>query len=151
MHRQHLYTFAWKIFCIRKSVVCRTHRANPPAPAAVPIYPAQRVQRPGVSWHGLPWYLPRPGSGTACAAVCRVQSVWVRWSVQGHTGGVYSRRPAPPGQSRHHRKNKKRLQKIRSWIFSHQKFFQKQKRPLQRVCVLCYTCLTILEREESVK
>lgn len=23
------------------------------------------------------------------------------------TGGVYSRRPAPPGQSRHHRKNKK--------------------------------------------
>nr|DAQ60258.1 MAG TPA: hypothetical protein [Caudoviricetes sp.] len=28
---------------------------------------------------------------------------------QGRTGGVYSSRPAPPGQSRHHRKNKKGL------------------------------------------
>nr|DAE76416.1 MAG TPA: hypothetical protein [Caudoviricetes sp.] len=28
------------------------------------------------------------------------------------TGGVYSRRPAPPGQSRHHRKNKKGSKKI---------------------------------------
>nr|DAW07980.1 MAG TPA: hypothetical protein [Caudoviricetes sp.] len=26
---------------------------------------------------------------------------------QGCTGGVYSSRPAPPGQSCHHRKNKK--------------------------------------------
>lgn len=32
-----------------------------------------------------------------------------------------------------------------------QKFRAKTKRPLQRVCVLCYTCLTSLEREESVK
>lgn len=32
-----------------------------------------------------------------------------------------------------------------------QKFRPKTKRPLQRVCVLCYTCLTSLEREESVK
>lgn len=33
-------------------------------------------------------------SGTACV----VQSIRVRWSVQGYTGGVYSRRPAPPGE-----------------------------------------------------
>jgi hypothetical protein len=31
-----------------------------------------------------------------------------------------------------------------------QKFRAKIKRPLQRVYVLCYTCLTSLEREESV-
>lgn len=46
-------------------------------------------------------------SGTACAAACAVQSARVRWSVQRHTGGVYSRRQAPPGQSLYHRKNKK--------------------------------------------
>ena len=46
-------------------------------------------------------------SGTACATACDVQAVRVRWRVQGDTGGAYSRRPAPPGQSRHHRKNKK--------------------------------------------
>lgn len=46
-------------------------------------------------------------SGTACAAACAVQSVRVRWRGQGYTGGAYSRRPAPPGQSPNHRKNKK--------------------------------------------
>jgi len=48
----------------------------------------QRVQRPGVAWavllsalgiwHGLPW-------------VC------LRWGL-GYAGGVYSRRPTPPGE-----------------------------------------------------
>lgn len=61
--------------------------AHPPAPApsrstrrglsGIECRPVQRVQCSGVSWHGLPWYLPRPGSGTVCAAACRVYSVRV--------------------------------------------------------------------------
>lgn len=66
--------------------------------------PVQRAQRPGVC--ALPCMVCL-ASGTACAAACDVQAVRVRWSGQGYTGGVYSRRPAPPGQSRYHRKNKK--------------------------------------------
>jgi len=52
--------------------------------------------------HGTPRYLARPAllpvmcTPSGCAGV------------QGGTGGAYSRRPAPPGQSRHLRKNKKR-------------------------------------------
>lgn len=48
-----------------------------------------------------------PVRGAACPAACDLQSVRVRWGAGVSTGGVYSRRPAPPGQSRHHRKNKK--------------------------------------------
>jgi hypothetical protein len=45
-------------------------------------------------------------SGIECRPVQRSPSgcAWV----QGATGGVYGHRSAPPGQSRHHRKNKKR-------------------------------------------
>ena len=97
------------------------HVAGSPAPAAVPICPAwvvsgiecgpvQRVQRPGVCalpcvvcpgicppwfWHGL-----------RCSLSCSAVPGALEWA-GGSTGGVYSRRPAPPGQSRHHRKNKK--------------------------------------------
>ena len=52
------------------SVQFRTHCAGSPAPApprslrrglsGIECRPVQRVQRPGVSWHGLPWYLARP-------------------------------------------------------------------------------------------
>lgn len=51
--------------------------------SGVECRPVQRVQRLGVcrSLHGLPWYLPRPGSGTACPAACAVQSVRVRWGL----------------------------------------------------------------------
>lgn len=66
------------------------------------------------------------------------------------TGGVYSRRPAPPGQPFNHRKNKKGSKNHPTSYHQLQKFPAKTKRPLQRVCVLCYTCLTSLEREESV-
>lgn len=86
----------------------------------------QRVQRPG---GGLPWYFPRPGSGTVCAAACRVQSVRVRWSGQELTGGVYSRRPAPPGQPFNHRKNKKGSKNTPTSISSSKNFPQKQKDP----------------------
>nr|DAI21977.1 MAG TPA: hypothetical protein [Caudoviricetes sp.] len=96
---------------------------------------------------------PRPGvcvvpcvvclaSGTACAAACDVQAVRVRWEVQGATGGVYSRRPAPPGQSRHHRKNKKdpphlhKTTPIR--LCKSPKIPKNTKRPLFR-SNLCYT------------
>lgn len=72
----------------------RTHCPHSSA-AAVPV--AQRVQRLGVC--ALPCVV--------CLAACDVQAVWVRWSRQGCTGGVYSRRPAPPGQPFNHRKNKK--------------------------------------------
>lgn len=78
-------------------------------PAAIPIVPAwpvwywvQRVQRPGVCV--VPCMV--------CPAACRVQSFRVRWCGQGCTGGVYSRRPAPPGQSFNHRKNKKGSKKL---------------------------------------
>nr|DAE57022.1 MAG TPA: hypothetical protein [Caudoviricetes sp.] len=46
-------------------------------------------------WHGLRCCL-------SCAAVPGALGAGVS------TGGVYSRRPAPPGQSLNHRKNKKR-------------------------------------------
>jgi hypothetical protein len=85
-----------------------------------------------------------------CPAACAAQSFRVRCGWQGVTGGVYSRRPAPPGHSRHHRKNKKGSKKLPHPIANFKNSAAKTKRPLQRVCVLCYTCLTSLEREESV-
>lgn len=45
-------------------------------------------------WHGLP-----------CCLSCAVVPGAPEWA--GVTGGAYSRRPAPPGQSLNHRKNKK--------------------------------------------
>ena len=49
--------------------------------------------------------------------------------VQGGTGGVYSRRPAPPGQSFNHRKNKKGLKIAPPTIVNLKNFPQKQKDP----------------------
>lgn len=70
--------------------------------------------------HGLPCCL--------CCAVCTgALGAWVS------TGGVYSRRPDPPGQSRHHRKNKKGSKKHPAPYCQFQKFRAKIKRPLQRV------------------
>lgn len=47
----------------------------------------------------------------------------------GSTGGVYSRRPAPPGQSFNHRKNKKGLKIALPPIINSKNFPQKQKDP----------------------
>ena len=117
--------------------------------------PVQRVPAPGrwSVWPCLAWYalvLASPGiSGMVCFAADAVQSVRVRWGCGLHRR-VYSRRPAPPGQSRRHRKNKKGSKKSPHPHCQSQKFPAKTKRPLQRVWLLCYTCLTSLEREESV-
>lgn len=76
------------------------HAPRPPAPppyrspprglSGIECRPVQRVQRPGVcrALHGLPWYLPRPGSDTACAAVCAVQSFRVCWGWGIHRRGI---------------------------------------------------------------
>ena len=61
--------------------------------------------------------------------VCRVQSVRVCWMGQGRTGGVYSSRPAPPGQSFNHRKNKKGSKKHPTPYCQSQKFRKNKKDP----------------------
>lgn len=59
--------------------------------------PVQRVQRPGV----CALHLARP---VLLSVVCSPPGCAGGWV---STGGAYSRRPAPPGQSLNHRKNKK--------------------------------------------
>lgn len=106
-----------------------------PAPAAGTICPARpvwyRVQTGAASGrvpvfralHGLRLHLARPAllpvmcsrSGCAGAGVS--------------TGGVYSRHPAPPGQSFNHRKNKKGLKNTPPPIINSKNFPQKQKDP----------------------
>ena len=104
----------------------RTH-CPPSSAAAVPI--AQRVQRQGVC--ALPCVV--------CLAACDVQAVRVRWSRQGCTGGVYSRRPAPPGQSLNHRKNKKDSKKHPTPYCQFQKFPAKTKKtPTKGLCSVLY-------------
>ena len=141
--------------CVQICTVSDTPR-NPSSPAAVPIYPVQRVQRPGVcAAHGLPciW------RGLCCCLCCVVRpgALGDRGAPAGYTGsaggwvvsvaiadqnkkGVLHAYPPPLSCAKHPRPHC-RFQKSR----------QKTKRPLQRVCVLCYTCFTSLEREESVK
>ena len=125
----YLYVF---IFCPFGRALSDTLRRQPSA-AAVLIYPVRRVQRPGVC--ALPCMVCL-ASGTACAAVCRVQSFRVRWTGQGGTGGVYSRRPAPPGQSLYHRKNKKGFKKFAAG-FSATKNFSKNKKDPYKGSVFC--------------
>lgn len=62
----------------------------------------QRVQRPGVcrALHGLPWYLPRPGSGTACPAACDVQAVRVRWGLGSPPAGYIGSAGGGAGHAR---------------------------------------------------
>lgn len=69
----------------------RTHCASSPAFGR---RSALALVRSGF-WHGLP-----------CCLSCAVVSGALEWA--GVTGGAYSRRPAPPGQSLNRRKNKKR-------------------------------------------
>nr|DAG20089.1 MAG TPA: hypothetical protein [Caudoviricetes sp.] len=55
------------------------------------------------------------------------------------TGGVYSRRPAPPGQSRHHRKNKKGSKKSPHPLLSISKISRKNKKtPTKGLCSVLY-------------
>lgn len=130
---------------------------SPRAVSGIECRPVQRVQRPGAcrALRGLPWYLPRSGSGTACATACAVQSFRVRWSGQGCTGRVYSRRPAPPGQPFNHRKNKKdpphlhKSEPIR--LCKSPKIPKNTKRPISEPR-LCYNQLkAIRQRKEESK
>ena len=132
----HFLVFVLCAVALRPNLHSFGHTARPPAPVAVPIAPrglsgiwcrpVQSAQRPGVclALRGLCL-----ASGAVCPAACRVQSFRVRWSGQGCTGGVYSRRPAPPGQSRHHRKNKKGSKNNHTPIIDSKNFPQKQKDP----------------------
>lgn len=77
-------------------------------------------------------------SGTVCPVACDVQSVRLRWMWQGCTGGVYSRRPAPPGQSFNHRKNKKGS-KNHPHPISNLKISRKNKKtPTKGLCSVLY-------------
>nr|DAT71728.1 MAG TPA: hypothetical protein [Caudoviricetes sp.] len=82
--------------------------------AAAPIVPAWPV------WYRVQTGAACPASGRVCQCVAwsalhlaRPALLPVLCSLSGCAGagvstcGVYSRHPAPPGQSRHHRKNKK--------------------------------------------
>ena len=103
---------------------------------AVPIYPARpiwyRVQTGAACpasgrvcrvLHGLPWFW----HGLRCRLCCAARPGVLGAGVS--TGGVYSRRPAPPGQSFYHRKNKKGSKNTPTPIPSLQNFPQKQKDP----------------------
>ena len=95
---------------VSKSAQFRTQCAGSPAPRALSDCPGavclvSSADRCSVS--SVQACAHRPGSCTACNAACDVQAVRVRCGAGVSTGGVYSRRPAPPGQSFNHRKNKK--------------------------------------------
>ena len=131
--------FVYNTF-VRLGVPYRTRCAGSPAPCTLSDRPgavclvssADRCSvssvRACVSVRVLLWAVCL-ASGTACATACDVQAVRVRWSGQGCTGGVYSRRPAPPGQSRHRRKNKKGSKKHPHPYCQSQNFPKKQKDP----------------------
>ena len=93
----------WQNCAVHICTVSDTPSTPPPLRSArrglsgIGCRPVQRVQRPGVC------VVPC----VVCPATCYAQAVRVRWGAGVSTGGVYSRRPAPPGQSFNHRKNKK--------------------------------------------
>lgn len=96
--RPKLYTLPDTLPALQRPPPVRSTRRGL---SGIECRPVQRVKRPCVCAVPCMVY---PVSGTACPAACDVQAVRVRWSGQGYTGGVYSRRPAPPGQSFNHRK-----------------------------------------------
>lgn len=73
MHKQHLYTFAWKIFCIRKSVVCRTR--------CLPSSARRRYDLPGAAC---------PASGRVCRCVAWSALLPVLCGLSGCAGGLGS-------------------------------------------------------------
>jgi hypothetical protein len=87
-------------------------------------------------------------SGAACAAACRAQPFRVRWRAEGPRRGIQGA-PGVGQVSPVTTEKIKKAQKHPTPYHQLQKFPAKTKRPLQRVCVLCYTWLTSLEMEES--
>lgn len=139
------------------SVSYTLHALQRPAPlrsarrgqSGIECKPLQRVQRPGVcvsclvwsalvlAWSALP---PVLLSRSGCAVVGR-------GSPAGYIAAAQPR-PVIPVTTE---KIKKAQKNYPTPIANFKNSAAKTKRPLQRVCVLCYTCLTSLEREESVK
>jgi RNA polymerase subunit RPABC4/transcription elongation factor Spt4 len=87
-------------------------------------------------WHGLRCCLP-------CAVRPGALGLW-----SPPAGHIAAAQPRPVSLSTTE-KIKKAQKNYHTPYCQSQKFRAKIKRPLQRVCVLCYTCLTSLEREES--
>lgn len=80
-----------------------------------------------------------PGSGTACAAGLCCAVVPGALGARAFTGGVYSRRPATPGQSFDHRKNKKGSKKSPLPPLSISKIPRKNKKtPTKGLCSVLY-------------
>ena len=108
------------------------HRVQTGAACPAPGRVCRCVVRPALAF-------ARPGSGTACPAACDLQSVRVRWGAGVSTGGVYSRRPAQPGQSFNHRKNKKGSKKSPHPLLSISKISRKNKKtPTKGLCSVLY-------------
>ena len=158
----HFLVFVFMRCCaVSKSAQFRTH-CPPSSAAAVMICPARSV-------------LYRVQTGAACPAfgrVCRCSSCCGRSALHlarpvlppvmcrpsGCAGGCrgtpegYTAAAQPRPVSPVTTEKIKKAQKTTPTPISNLKnSAAKTKRPLQRVCVLCYTCLTSLEREESVK
>ena len=139
----------------------RTH-CQPPSACCRSDHPTRPV-----------WY--RVQTGVACQAFCRVCRCasccgrsalhvarpvlppvmcrpcgcagWCRGTPAGYTAASQPRPVSPVTTEKI-----KKAQKITPTPIANLKNSSaKIKRPLQRVCVLCYTCLTSLEREESIK
>lgn len=130
------------------------HTARPPAPphpgrssrrglSGIGCRPVQRVH---VRAYGLALHLARPAllpvmcGRSGCAGVD-----------SGTPAGYIAAAQPRPVSPVTTEKIKKAQKTTPTPYCQSQKFPAKTKRPLQRVCVLCYTCLTSLEREESVK
>lgn len=64
----------------------QTDQHPPPSRSSCAACPASG--RLCLALRGLPWYLSRPGSGTACPAACAVQSVRMRWGLGLHWRGI---------------------------------------------------------------
>ena len=130
LHRVQICTVSDTLPALQRPPPVRSARRGL---SGIECRPVQRVQHPGGrvcrALHGLP------------CCLCRV-AVPGALGLAGGTGGVYSRRPAPPGQSRHHRKNKKdpphlhKTTPIR--LCKSPKIPKNTKRPLSR-SNLCYT------------
>lgn len=79
--------------------------------------------------YGLPWYLSRPGFGTACPAACAVQSVRVRWGLGLHLWGIWGE-PGVGWVDSLRRKKSKKAFLLKWWRFTTPSFLRKSPPPL---------------------
>ena len=154
----------WQNRAVHICTVSDTPSTPPPLRSArrglsgIECRPVQRVQRLG---GGMPWYLSalvlaRPA---LLPVMCRPSGC--AGALGSPPAGYIAATQPRPVSSAKNLQNKKGVSPSYHPLFSAQNTptpianlknsAAKTKRPLQRVCVLCYTCLTSLEREESVK